>query len=197
MNDGYKVLPVMPLQKGVSFLTPKQEMPERVTLDTPALEVMTDFSKVTAYTISPMETIEAARVRMIHHGVRMLLVVDEQNLVMGLITSTDLASERPMQVIQTQGIRHSDVLVKDIMTPRERLEVICVDDLKSAVVGDVVATLQAQGRQHALVADRHADRSQTLRGLFSASQISRQLGMPIHTLSVAKTFADIGAALNR
>lgn len=195
--NGYKVLPVMPLQKGASFLTPKQDVPERVKLDTPALEVMTDFSKVTAYTISPMETIETARVRMIHHGVRMLLVVDEQNLIMGLITATDLTSEKPMQVIQTQGIRHSDVLVKDIMTPRERLEVICVDDLKTAVVGDVVATLQSQGRQHALVADRHADRSQTLRGLFSASQISKQLGMPIQTLSVARTFADIGAALNR
>lgn len=195
--NGYKILPVMPLQKGASFLTPKQDMPERIELDTPALEVMTDFSKVTAYTISPMETIETARARMIHHGVRMLLVVDEHNLIMGLITSTDLTSEKPMQVIQTQGIRHSDVLVKDVMTPRERLEVICIDDLKTAVVGDVVATLQAQGRQHALVADRHADRSQTLRGLFSASQISRQLGMPIHTPSIARTFADIGAALNR
>ena len=48
---------------------------------------------------------------MIHHGVRMLLVVDDQNLIMGLITSTYLTSEKPMQVIQTQGIRHSDVLV--------------------------------------------------------------------------------------
>jgi CBS-domain-containing membrane protein len=193
--NGYKVLPVVPLQKGASFLRPTQHMPERIGLDTPALEVMTDFSKVTAYTISPLETIEAARLRMIHHGVRMLLVVDEQNLILGLITATDLTSEKPMQVIQTQGIRHSDVLVKDIMTPRERLEVICIDDLKTAVVGDVVATLQAQGRQHALVADRHADRSQTLRGLFSASQIGRLLGMPIQTPSVARTFADIGAAL--
>ena len=193
--NGYKVLPVVPLQKGASFLRPTQHMPERIGLDTPALEVMTDFSKVTAYTISPLETIETARLRMIHHGVRMLLVVDEQNLILGLITATDLTSEKPMQVIQTQGIRHCDVLVKDIMTPRERLEVLCIDDLKTAVVGDVVATLQAQGRQHALVAERHADRSQTLRGLFSASQIGRLLGMPIQTPSVARTFADIGAAL--
>ncbi len=193
----YRVLPVIPLQKGASFLTPKQEMPERVTLDTPALEVMTDFSKVTAYTISPLDSIEDARARMIHHGVRMLLVVDAQHHILGLITATDLTSEKPMQVIQTQGIHYSDVLVKDIMTPRERLEVICAEDLKSAVVGDVVATLQAQGRQHALVVDRQPDRSQMLRGLFSATQISRLLGMPIHTLSIANTFADIEAALNR
>lgn len=197
MDPQYKVLPVMPLQKGASFVTPKQDLPEQVSLDTPALAVMTDFSKVTAYTIGPLENIESARTRMIQHGVRMLLVVDEQNQILGLITATDLTSEKPMQVIQAQGIRHSDVLVKDIMTPRERLEVLCIEDLKNAVVGDVVATLQAQGRQHALVADRRPDRSQTLRGLFSASQISKLLGTPIHTLSVARTFADIGAALNR
>jgi len=64
------------------------------------------------------------------------------------------------------------------MTPRERLVVICVDDLKTAVVGDVVATLQAQGRQHALVADRHADRSQTLRGLFSAPRSANSWACP-------------------
>ncbi len=195
MQRQYRVLPVVPLQKGAGFLSPRQELPARVDLNTPALEVMTDFAKVTAHTIGPLETIETARMRMIHHGVRMLLVVDDQNLVIGLITATDLTSEKPMQVTQTQGIRHADVLVKDIMTPRERLEVICVDDLTTAVVGDVVATLQAQGRQHALVVDRHPDRSQTLRGLFSASQIGKLLGIPIHTIAIAQTFADIEQAL--
>ncbi|MCS6787449.1 MAG: CBS domain-containing protein [Thiobacillaceae bacterium] len=197
MERSYKVLPVMPLQKGATYLKPTQDMPERIDLDTPALAVMTDFAKVTAYTISPLESIETARARMIHFGVRLLLVVDEQNQILGLITATDLTSEKPMQVIQTQGIRHADVLVKDVMTPRERLEVLCVDDLRTATVGDVVATLKAQGRQHALVADRQPDRSQVLRGLFSASQIGRQLGMPIQTVGVATTFAEIGAALNR
>lgn len=197
MNASYKILPALPLQKGVTFLRPRQEVPEHVTLDDPALSVMTDFARVTAYTISPLDTIELARTRMVHHGVRMLLVVDEQNVILGLVTSTDLTSEKPMQVIQTQGIRHSDVLVKDIMTPRERLEVLCLDDLHNARVGDVVATLQAQGRQHALVVERQADRSQVLRGLLSASQLGKQLGTPIHTLAIARTFAEIGAELNR
>lgn len=197
MNPSYKTIPVLPLQKGVTFNRPRQEISEHVSLDDPALSVMTDFTRVTAYTIFPLETIELARTRMVHHGVRLLLVVDDQNVILGLVTSTDLTSEKPMQVIQTQGIRHSDVLVKDIMTPRERLEVLCLDDLQNARVGDVVATLQAQGRQHALVVERQADRSQTLRGLLSASQLGKQLGMPIHTIAIARTFADIGAELNK
>jgi len=192
MSHAYRTLSVAPLQKGATYMNPRQQVTESVTLDQPALSVMTDFSVVTAQTILPLESIEAARAKMIHHGVRMLLVADDQNQILGLITANDLTSERPMKVIQTQGIRHADVLVKDIMTPREKLEVICIDDLQTAKVGDLVATLQGQGRQHALVVERQADRSQILRGMFSASQIGRQLDVPIHTIPVvARTFAEI------
>lgn len=191
MSQEYRVLPMAPLQKGASYTEPRQQVSESVKLDQPALAVMTDFAVVTAHTVAAMETIEQARAKMIHHGVRMLLVVDDQDHILGLVTATDLTSERPMRVIQAQGIRHADVLVKDVMTPREKLEVICLDDLQSARVGDVVATLQHKGRQHALVVQRQADRSQILRGMFSTSQIGRQLGTPIHTLPVAGTFAEI------
>lgn len=195
MNRTYNVIPSTPLQKGATFHKPRQALPERVSLDDPMSAVMTDFKVVTAYTIFPLETIEAAREKMIHRGVRMLLVVDDMNHILGLITSTDLTGEKPMQVVQTQGIRHSDVLVKDIMTPRERLEVLCIENLQTACVGDVVATLKAQGRQHALVVERTPDRGQILRGMFSISQINRQLNTQLEVEGVASTFAELGAKL--
>ncbi len=55
--------------------------------------------------------------------------------------------------------------------------------------------MQAHGRQHALVADRQVDRSQVLRGMFSATQISRQLGMSVSTIAPLNTFAELGAHL--
>ncbi|MEW5892246.1 MAG: CBS domain-containing protein [Pseudomonadota bacterium] len=197
MDKAYSVIASAPVQKGATFHRPTQELAQSVTLDDPALMVMTDFRAVTAHTIHPLESIEAARLKMIHRGVRLLLVVDEQNQILGLITATDLTSEKPVQIIQAQGIRHNDVLVKDIMTPREKLEALCMDDVVKAKVGDVVATLQACGRQHALVAERQSDRSQIVRGLFSVSQISRQLGAPVQTQEIARTFAEIGAELIR
>lgn len=196
MKDAYQVLPVVALQKGATFHRPRQALPSQVAMDAPAVSVMTDFTVVTAYIIFPLETIEAARAKMIHRSVRMLLVVDDQNHILGLITSTDLTSEKPMQIIQTQGIRHSDVLVKDIMTPREKLEVLCMDEVEKARVGDVVATLKAHGRQHALIVERAHDRSQVLRGIFSASQLGKMLGKPIHPVAVARTFAEIGEQLS-
>ncbi|NWG85971.1 MAG: CBS domain-containing protein [Hydrogenophilaceae bacterium] len=197
MSASYSVIPSAPVQKGATFQKPIQELVQSVTMDAPALMVMTDFREVTAHTTHPLETIESARLKMINRAVRLLLVVDEQNQILGLITSTDLTSEKPMQIIQTQGIRHTDVLVKDIMTPREKLETLCMDDVAKAKVGDVVATLKACGRQHALVAERQPDRSQIVRGLFSVSQLSRQLGTSVQTVEVARTFAEIGAELIR
>lgn len=197
MNRTYNLIPSAPLHKGATFHKPRQMLPEQVSMDDPVAAVMTDFKVVTAYTIFPLETIEAAREKMIHRGVRMLLVVDDQNHILGLITATDLTGEKPMQVVQTQGIRHSDVMVKDIMTPRERLEVLCMDDMQTACVGDIVTTLKTQGRQHALVVERTLDRGQILRGMFSISQINRQLGTQVDVVGVAHTFAELGVVLER
>ncbi|MDP2434066.1 MAG: CBS domain-containing protein [Pseudomonadota bacterium] len=197
MTRTYNPIPSSPMQKEATFHKPRQTLPERVDAEEPALQVMTDFQIVTAYTIFPLETIEDARAKMIHRGVRMLLVVDDLNHILGLITATDLTGEKPMQVVQHQGIRHSDVLVKDIMTPHERLEVLCMEDVQKACVGDIVATLTAHGRQHALVVDRVADQVQMLRGMFSVSQIGKQLGSSLETIAVARTFAEIGAELAR
>lgn len=197
MERTYNVIPTAPLHKGATFHKPRQILPERVSMDAPIADVMTDFTVVTAYTIFPLETVEDAREKMIHRGVRMLLVVDDLNHILGLITTTDLTSEKPMQVVQTQGVRYSDVMVKDIMTPRERLEVLCLDELQSACVGDIVTTLKAHGRQHALAVERTQDQGQILRGLFSISQINRQLGTQVETLGVASTFAELGMELGR
>jgi len=198
MQRTYQVIPTAPLHMGATFHKPRQVFPESISMDDPASTVMTDFTVVTAYTIFPLETIEAARAKMIHRGVRMLLVVDDLNHILGLITTTDLTGEKPMQVVQTQGIRHADVMVKDIMTPRERLEVLCVDDMQTACVGDIVATLKAHGRQHALAVERTKERGQVLRGLYSISQINRQLGKKQdEPMTVAGTFAELGAELIR
>ena len=65
-----------------------------------------------------------------------------------------------------------------------------------AKVGDILATLKASGRQHAMVVEENADGSQTVRGLFSVTQIARQLGVKVKTAEVAKVFAEIEAAVS-
>ena len=78
------------------------------------------------------------------------------------------------------------------MTPAADVEVIALGDVEGSRVGHVLETLRRLGRQHALVAD--ADNM--VRGIFSISQIARQLGVTLPTGgSVARTFSEIEAAL--
>ena len=168
--------------------------PGRVTLDDPAFSVMTDLREVAAATTRPEETIDAAHAQMIRRGVRLLFVLETGGAVCGVITATDLLGEKPVRFMQARGVSHAEILVEDIMTPAAMLEALSLLDAAQMRVGHIVATLKSVGRKHLMVAE---DGGQRIRGLFSASQIARQLGMELQTFEVAKTFADIEAALVR
>lgn len=194
----YKPLKVSRLQLGAGYPQSSQFSPRPVRIDSPAIEVMTDLRLVAAATIDADTHIEVANQAMIARGVRSLLVTDGNACVVGLLTARDLLGERPLQVVRERGITHDDIRVMDVMTPREAVEVVDIRDVLRARVGHVVETLKLSGRQHALVVENDlVSGREVVRGVFSASQIARQLGVPIHTAEVARTFAEIEAVLSR
>jgi len=195
MRTAYSSLPSSPLQPGTGFCSPVQIFAERVTLEHPAVEVMTDLRRVSAVVIRPIDSVDEAHRRMVQRGVRLLLVLDHERNVCGLITATDILGEKPMKVIAQRGCKREEILVGDIMTPQERLEVLDMSDVCSAKVGHIVATLQAAGRQHAMVAERGPQGRAVVRGLFSSTQIARQLGIAIPTAEIARTFSEIESLL--
>jgi CBS domain-containing protein len=192
----YAPLSFFRLPTASGYSQPSQVVPDRVTLDDPATNVMTDLRSVTAVIILSGDTVDEAHRRMIQRGVRLLLVVDQDRLVVGLITATDILGEKPMQVVAQRAMRREDLLVRDIMTPHSHLEVLDIADVRAAKVGHIVATLKRSGRQHAVVVQREGGRC-TVCGLFSATQIARQLGVAIATSELARTFAEIEAQLAR
>lgn len=187
----YNPIKALTLQKGIALHRIDKLYSDSVGLDDPAIEVMTDLRKVSAVTIRPEISIEIASQRMKQRGVRMLLVTDDEEDIIGIITSTDLLGPKPMSLIQQRGGVYRDILVRDIMTGHDQLEVLCMEDVEKAVVGQVVATLQQSGRQHALVADRLPGGDRVLRGIFSAAQIARQLDSDLSVPHIAQTFAEI------
>lgn len=191
MTMTYTRLPARNLDSSASLLRPACVLPERVGLDNPALDVMTDFRRVTAFIATPGDTIKQAEERMLRRKVRLLFVMDAHDRVAGLITSTDIHGEKPMKVVQSRGILREEVLVADIMTPVELLEAVDFDDIAHARVGHVLETLKSRGRQHALVIEHTPDHRQLVRGLLSLSQLCKQLGVNVETTEVAHTFTEI------
>ncbi len=188
----YSALTLTPVPSGARVARPAP--PERVGLDDPAFSVMTDLTAVAAATTLPDEFADRAHAQMIQRGVRMLFVLDGESRMVGVITATDLLGEKPMRFTQTHGAARSEIRVADIMTPAARIEAMSLQDVSQMRVGHVVATLKAVGRQHLMVAEADGQR---VRGLFSASQVARQLGIELQTFEVARTFADVEAALVR
>jgi CBS-domain-containing membrane protein len=197
MLRDYFPLPATILRPGTGYAQPSQAVPDKVKLDDEAVSVMTDLTRVTAVIILSGDTVDEAHRRMIQRGVRLLLVVDQDRKLVGLVTASDLLGEKPVLAASERGLQREELMVRDIMVPQERLEVLDMADLRTAKVGHVVATLRKAGRQHALVVERDTGGRQLVRGLFSVTQIARQLGVVIQTSEVARTFSEIELTLAR
>jgi len=192
MNGNYRILETVTLAEETALDRPRQEMAESVSLSEPAMAVVTDLSKVSAMTINPCASMDNASERMIASNVRLLFVTDQYYNVMGLVTSRDLMGDRAIQYMQEHGGKREDIMVRDIMTPRHKIEVLTMEDVKQARVGDIVETLRRLGRQHALVmAD--GDNGPRIAGVISTTQVGKQIGEEISVAGVASTIADLAA----
>jgi len=205
MQRQYQELPIRELGPGTGFRRPEQPQPARVSLESPAVEVMTDLDRVSPATIRPQAPLEGANQFMISRGVRLLLVVDVRDTVVGVLTATDVLGEKAMRVAVERGVKRDELTAGDLMTPAEAVEVIALADVEGARVGHVLETLRRAGRQHALVVEQAetgagagVPRRAMVRGIFSLSQLARQLGLLVPQAGeVARTFAEIEAALGR
>jgi len=193
-RTSYKPLQFLELKPGAGFHQPSTY--RLVEMNSPAIEVMTDLQQVSAATIGPDAKLTHATQTMIARGVRLLLVVNPDDEILGLITARDTMGERPIKFIQEHGGTNADLKVCDCMTTIKTIQVLAINDVLPAKVGHIVATLKNVGRQHAMVIDTDVlSGNQSVRGIFSITQIGRQLGMSLQAFEVAKTFAEIEALL--
>ena len=192
----YKPLAMSHMREGVKCLPSGYWYSTRLRADSPAIDAMTDLRKVTPATIAADASLTQANQTMIARSVRLLLVVNDQREIVGLITARDTMGEKPVKTLRERGGTHGELTVADLMVPRNAIDVIDISTVERAEVGHVVATLKELGRQHALVVEKDALSSEeVLRGIFSATQISRLVSMTIHTFEIAHTFAQIESEL--
>jgi CBS domain-containing protein len=194
VRETYKALTMNPIKPGVRCRRPTDEA--SATIDTPAIDLMTDFHKVSPAKIHPDATLKQATDLMVARGIRLLFVAGADDVITGVITARDTMGERPVKLLQERGGRHGDLRVADVMTPHAKVEVIELAQVLHAEVGHLLQTLKRIGRQHALVVERDPLTGvEEIRGMFSATAIGRRLGVAVQTFEVANTFAEIEAAL--
>lgn len=176
MNIGLKILTKSGLESEVTYYRPTQDLPEKVTPNSPAIDVMTDLKKVTAMSISSCATLDEANQRMSSSNVHLLFVTNQFHHVLGIITSNDLVGQKMVKHLSKVGGKRDEVMVRDLMTPQSKIEVLDMAEIKRSRVSDIVEVMKHMGRRHALVADRDFSGSQVICGVLSTVQISAQLG---------------------
>ncbi|WP_047237811.1 CBS domain-containing protein [Chromobacterium subtsugae] len=196
MANDFQPLPTLTLPRTTDLVQLEQRPHPPIHAHSPALAVMTDLRLVNPVGISADAGLREAHQRMISHGIRLLFVHDGDGSLLGLVTAVDLLGERPIQCMKEHGKHHADVLVGDVMTPRDKLDALRLDDVAEANVGQLVATMKQLGRQHALVVEQNpASGHHEVCGLFSTSHMARLLGMPLSFIRVPQALSEIQYSL--
>lgn len=192
----HRPLPTFHVADGARLVGAQIPIRPTVTLDSPALAVLTDLTEVRAAIVHPAATLVEAERIMIQQAVRLLFVVRQMPAVDGIVTLNDLHGEKPVRVLQERRVRREELLVQDVMSPLSALDAIDFASFVGARVGDVVASLLKFGHRYLIVVEASASDPVTrIRGLVSQSQVEKQLGESLQTVEVASSFAEIHRAL--
>ena len=156
---------------------------ERLAKNAPAVALMTDFRRERASVVDPGQHIDAALREMILAGVRALVVVADDQAVLGLITASDILGPRPVQFLQnplcdSTPCRHTDVHVGDIITDWANLRLLDFAWVSTSTCGDMMTVFADTEASHLLVFEREGQGLPVVRGLISRTRLLRQLAPP-------------------
>ncbi len=172
MDNAFARLNTTLMQKHTHFVTTQDEYAP-VKLEDPALAVMTDFTLRTPYSTTETTLTTAALQQMKLSKVKSLFVVDQDDSVIGHISARDIQSTKATTAAEYNDVKQSEVTVKMLMTKASHLHTLHFSELSNARVGHIVRLLHELQVNYIFVIE---DGSEKIRGLFSVSRISQQLG---------------------
>lgn len=196
MSKTYEILPTITLHAGSTYMHPPA-LPEVAHLDDPALDFAVDFKTNYAFTIKPDAPVTHALIEMEVLGAHLLLVVDQQDKVIGIISSEHILGEKTIKLIHEKRILRHEVEVQMVMRPQADVMALDYASLKHAKVGHVINTMRDARQHYALVVELDSEHKQTVRGMFSLSLLSKQLNSDyISDVPEARTIAELTQKLN-
>ena len=146
-----------------------------LTIDSPALAFFTDFQNIKPLVIESTASVLRVKELMQKEHVRLKLVVDEKKHFIGVVSSDDLIERKIVQKV-SEGLERNEIVVAELMTAKKHLKALDWKDISKASISVVINALKDNGERHCLVIDHE---NHKIRGIFSASDISRRLRLNI------------------
>lgn len=167
------------------------DMANSVTLDSPALSVMTDFKYHEPLVADSHDRACDIEQSMLQAHVRMKLVIDKDDEFLGLVSLDDLNQQEILKRV-AKGAHREELSAADFMRPKDSLRAFDYHELRRATIRDVVQILKDNEYQHYLVVDR---KEHKIRGVISASDLARKLRLDIN-INSRSSFINVYAALH-
>ncbi|WFF42774.1 CBS domain-containing protein [Salinicola endophyticus] len=187
----FSALPLASLD-GVSGIVQPETQTHSVTLESPAVLLVTDFSVSRPHTLPTSSSVDQALETMKQAGVRLLMLINPEGRFTGVVNARELIGGRRVTLaMQQHQIGRDEVTAEMIQTPRSELHALSYSRVSHASVGDLVETLKSSGDQHVLVTEPDGQGIERIRGMISASDISRALSVDFNHPPEARTFASI------
>ena len=184
--SNFKELRTQNVSHGVIASTFADDQP-LIDLSSPALKMVNNFTQKTPIRAEHGTTITDALKQVSAQQSDFVLVTDEHQKLIGLVSSADLQSSKITIIAERLNMQRSEVSLRDIMTPVSRLTGVSMQSLSYACIGDALQTMEHQGTMFLLVTTA----SNEICGLISARQIAKTLHIPLHISPIAHSFSEV------
>ena len=184
--SNFKELRTQNVSHGVIASTFADDQP-LIDLSSPALKMVNNFTQKTPIRAEHTTTITDALKQVSAQQSDFVLVTDENQKLIGLVSSADLQSSKITIIAERLNTPRSEVSLRDIMTPISRLTGVSMQSLSYACIGDALQTMEHQGTMFLLVTTASSE----ICGLISARQIAKTLHIPLHISPIAHSFSEV------
>jgi CBS domain-containing protein len=151
------------------------EAVEDISLETSALKFFTDFHDTKPRVIESSVSASDVNEIMLKSHINMEFVVTGDNHFLGIVSAEDIDNRKILLKV-SEGFKRDEIMITDMMIPKNELVALAFSELAKATIGDVIDMLKDSGHEHFLVIDQETNK---IRGIISAREISRILHLPI------------------
>ena len=184
--SNFKELRIQDVSQGVLSHVYSDTQPQ-VNLASPALEMVNNFTKKDPLRAHFDTSIIDALYQTSSQHTDFILVIDDSEKLIGLVSSADLQSSKIMILAQRLNINRADVSLRYVMTPISQLVGVSMQSLSYACIGDALQTMEHHGAMFLLVTTANNE----ICGLISAREITKKLSIPLHISPIAHTFSEV------
>jgi len=158
-----------------------------IDLTSPALEMVNNFTQKDPLRAHFDTSIIDALYQTSSQHTDFILVVDDNQKLIGLVSSADLQSAKIMMLAQRLNVNRADVSLRYVMTPISHLTGVSMQSLSYACIGDALQTMEHNGAMFLLVTTANNE----ICGLISAREITKTFSIPLHISPIAHTFSEV------